>query len=730
MVSQISDIVVSPGTTSGSVSVANTFANSDLPSDETIVQMQTSQGTIDLQLYNTEAPITVQNFLSYVNSGQYNNTLFYRAVQGFVDQTGADYPVDQNSNPINASTPSDTLVGNINTLSNAPTIQNEYSDSRPNVLGTIAMAKVSGNPNSASTEWFINLADNSQNLDNQNGGFTVFGQVIGDGMTVAQTIGNLPTLGSYGASGTYADLPVVNYQSGGNIEAGNLVLVPTVSVVPAISYSVSSSNSAIVNASLNNGNVSLLYGQTGTAQVTVTATDVLGNTQTNTFNVTVQQDTLSVTHNGSGVFSAQSSPINFGYAAVNGTDQQTLVITNNSTSPLSLSSFSVPASFRVVGDEPTTIAAGASANLVLAMDTSSPGAESGTLTFDTTDPATPTFSVNLSGTVGYSAVIGTASSTKAKTFTFTDADGTLTTVTLNGPGTMTPYFFSNTAVSQTAGKKGISFSGTGMLLQDLELDSTTAKSSLTITSKGGDGATTIQNLDITGAINVVTGKGVQFTGGVSFTTAKTINVAVANAADFTGQSLSTLDLSGNSNLSVDLTGALGSVSARGSLIGTWNAATLGKLSAAALNGFNLTTGGTVSSISSKGAITNSTLMLASAKTISAASMSGDKIQAGYSASAFPPTASSVTAADAIMSLNNKGAFSNTDIVAGSLGSISLGIIDTSNGGTTFGVAGDTLKSLTGKVNGKAIKLAKLNSSNSSAPISALGSLGDFKIDIL
>jgi peptidyl-prolyl cis-trans isomerase A (cyclophilin A) len=157
----------------------------------TIVQFDTSKGLINARLYDTATPISVANFKAYVDSDRWDGSFIHRSVPGFVVQGGGF-----------KLTPDIFHTTNVVTY---PAIQNEYGIS--NLRGTIAYAKLGGDPNSATSQWFFNLANNSANLDNQNGGFTVFGRVVGTGMTVVDSIAALSRIN---AGGAYTDVPVTD----------------------------------------------------------------------------------------------------------------------------------------------------------------------------------------------------------------------------------------------------------------------------------------------------------------------------------------------------------------------------------------------------------------------------------------------------------------------------------------------------------------------------------------
>jgi cyclophilin family peptidyl-prolyl cis-trans isomerase len=238
----------------------------------TAVVMHTTQGDIPMTLTDTQTPLTAANFLSYVNSGEYNGTVLQRAVPGFILQGGQFLP---DGSQIPAGNPVASEAG------------------IPNNTGTIAMALNSNGPGSATDAWFINLGNNSALNGSLDGGpFTVFGKVLYNGMNVVNQIVNLPkgtgpfpTIPGDPAGGS---VPLQNF-AGGTPTSANFVSMPSVQVVPKLAYNVTSDNTGLVVPSLSNGILTLNYvpGQSGVANIIVTATDLGGNLVTSTFKAAV-----------------------------------------------------------------------------------------------------------------------------------------------------------------------------------------------------------------------------------------------------------------------------------------------------------------------------------------------------------------------------------------------------------------------------------------------------------
>jgi cyclophilin family peptidyl-prolyl cis-trans isomerase len=143
----------------------------------TLAQFRTVIGNVEVELYDQQKPITTENFKRLVQSGAYQNTFFHRVVPGFVAQGGGYFTFVRNATNLFAP-----AWPNLGAVPNFGPISNEFNVGPllSNTNGTLTMAKLAGNPNSASCEWFFNLTNNSVSLDNQNGGFTVFGHMVRD----------------------------------------------------------------------------------------------------------------------------------------------------------------------------------------------------------------------------------------------------------------------------------------------------------------------------------------------------------------------------------------------------------------------------------------------------------------------------------------------------------------------------------------------------------------------
>ena len=149
-----------------------------------LIEVETTEGTFVLELDGRKAPITVKNFVDYVQAGHYSGTIFHRVISDFMIQAGG-YDADLAEKPT------------------GETIPNESGNGLRNYRGTIAMARLNA-PHSASAQFYINLVDNDAlNPSEQRWGYTVFGKVH-EGIEVIDKIAAIPT----GSKGPFrSDVP-------------------------------------------------------------------------------------------------------------------------------------------------------------------------------------------------------------------------------------------------------------------------------------------------------------------------------------------------------------------------------------------------------------------------------------------------------------------------------------------------------------------------------------------
>ena len=201
MASSFDDITLKPSG-KATLKLPKKFGASDAKG--AVVEFQTNnpvgEKTFYLELFNKKgsaeflAKATVKNFLKYVNGDLYDGSIFHRLVPGFVLQGGG----------FSAPVVSSSEGGMPDVISDFGTIDNQPGNS--NVKGTVAMAKIGGQPDSATNQWFVNLNDNLS-LDSQNQGFTVFGKVLGSGMEVVEGLSSAPV---FNFGGVVSQLPLWN----------------------------------------------------------------------------------------------------------------------------------------------------------------------------------------------------------------------------------------------------------------------------------------------------------------------------------------------------------------------------------------------------------------------------------------------------------------------------------------------------------------------------------------
>lgn len=162
------------------IASTNLLANTNL-------EMKTTAGTIEIELFNDKAPISAKNFESYVKAKFYNGTIFHRVIPGFMIQGGG-------------------MDANMVEKKNKSPIPNEANNGLKNERGTLSMARTN-DPNSATSQFFINVGNNdSLNYSRSNPGYAVFGKVT-KGMNIVDQIVRVPT-GNYGMHQNVPKQPV------------------------------------------------------------------------------------------------------------------------------------------------------------------------------------------------------------------------------------------------------------------------------------------------------------------------------------------------------------------------------------------------------------------------------------------------------------------------------------------------------------------------------------------
>jgi peptidyl-prolyl cis-trans isomerase A (cyclophilin A) len=636
----------------------------------TTVLMKTSNGNIPIELFDNVTPLTVTNFLRYIDIGAYNQTIIHRAPAGFVDQGGG---YNTTGTPIGKGTP----------------VTNEFHLS--NTIGTIAMAKLGGDPNSATNEWFINVANNSANLDNQNGGFTVFAHVLYNGLSVAQAINALPksSTGGPGSLAGASDFPIE--KSGGGVGAGNLVVVTSVARVAPMTFTVVSSNNALVSPSLSGNNLTLNYGQgkSGIAYVTVSGTDLGGNVAQQTFRVVVPatpDHLLPVTIGAGGAQAVTfTDPVSHTVGTISLKGPGSAVVT-----------FAGTGLTQSAGKGITVTGPAGDLNLSSIAIT---GSTRGSTLIFTTKGGSQKISV---GDVTVTGSLGAVMGKGVDLAGDFSASGSVKTILINSAH--------NGTFTIGAGADALSLTANAGTTDESITSANPIKS---LNANNWDSSAT--------AAATITAPRV---GSIHTHTSFGVNLALNGGGAALGDFKASVIRSGTWKI----TGNAGSIQAGGSL--SWDPTFSGSVKSIRLMGASIlsVTAGSVADFNVRGTLQSSMLTLTGAGTvlgkfvvsgaltnstvnasgniasILAGSMSGSQIYAGVASlpagQTLPNSLSDFAAAASIGSVNlvaKKGAtaFANSQIAAQHLGKLSLGAVQTSNSSQTFGVAGHTVAAVSG-----------------------------------
>lgn len=278
---EIPDQTLNTGGMAAMVDLKEHFGVTGFP-NAPIALFETPLGDFYVELLNTAAPKHVENFKKYANDGLYDVSFFHRSSSLKVNETDRLPDIEADARVIQGGgfriLPTG-LGGSVRVpVSQMDAVELEYS--QPNARGTLAAARGSA-ANSATSQWFFNLTDNSTDLGQVNGtgGYSVFGRVIGNGMEVVDAIGKLKR---YRYSESFNEFPLNNYTSGPVLDQ-NLALINRVRVVETyptdastpgiLRFEATSSDDTVVRPKVVGSTLQLTPGKPGAATITVNAYD-------------------------------------------------------------------------------------------------------------------------------------------------------------------------------------------------------------------------------------------------------------------------------------------------------------------------------------------------------------------------------------------------------------------------------------------------------------------------
>jgi peptidyl-prolyl cis-trans isomerase A (cyclophilin A) len=552
---------------SQSVTLSTYIQDPNVPG--TIATIQTSKGNIVVALTDEATPISVANFLSYVNSGAYDSTVYHRTVN--FAQTTAAQEANPDAGEVGGSMahPADvvqgggyTVVGSglVHIATSAPILNDETgTGALSNVAGTIAFGNT-GAANSATSEFFFNNTDNSSSFD---GRYTVFGHVL-SGMNVISTIAELPTSDQISAtiSGQTSKLPDVPIagltaaQIADNVPIGtsNLVYTYGITASPGTTYTATSSDPSLVVPTVKDGVLSFTYGasKTGTAIISVTATNNYDGTTANTsFAVTVPPATSTTT----GPVAAAADALTAVAASTDSTGKTVTTpanlypLANDTDATAALN----PTTLYVV-TAPThgTATIGSTGQIVYTATT--PGyTGSDTFTYAVSDAdgyasAATTVTVNVIA-APESITIGTGS--KVKSLAFTQPDGTKGRLSLSG-GSAVVTFSAGAVTTSTAG--GVeTVTGAGATISDVVVTNNKNANPVVTISTIGKGTVTLGGLSDSAGLGQLIAPTTDLTGALAVSGLQRLVLGAADEASIAisgnGSTVATIGTATNSSLS-------------------------------------------------------------------------------------------------------------------------------------------------------------------------------------